>query len=61
MIFRGDSAKTKAMKEEISHLERRDQERERTLSSMSVSIIARAKELDRMVEEMKEVRRGSNG
>ncbi len=61
MIFRAQKAREAVVDREIMSLQRGDADREKMLKSVSEAMIQRAKALDRMVEEMKENRRGQNG
>lgn len=61
MLFRTRMAKTKAVDEEIAIIQRTEIVREQKLDKLSQALVDRARELDKFVEEIKEIRRGQNG
>lgn len=61
MIFRRQDQKINAVCKEISYLEAQDRLRESHLNTVSSALSRRASELDKLVEQMKESRRGQNG
>lgn len=61
MIFPAASRRTQKVDEEIDLLRRIEQSREEHLTTVSDSLVRRARELNKMVDEIKETRRGQNG
>jgi hypothetical protein len=59
-MFPPASKRTQEVEEEIDFLRQIEERRERQLATVSSSLVSRAKELEKMVEEMKETRRGQN-
>lgn len=56
MFFPAASKKTQKVDEQIGFLREIEERREKALASVSNSLISRAKELEKMVEEIKEIR-----
>lgn len=61
MFFPAASKKARKVDAQIDFLREIEERRERALETVSSSLISRVKELEKMVEEIKETRRGSNG
>lgn len=61
MIFPPASKRTQKVDEEIDFLRQLEERRERMLASASSSLVSRVEELNKIVEEIKETRRGKNG
>lgn len=61
MMFPPASKRTQKVEEEIDFLRQIEEKREQQLATVSSSLVSRAKELERMVAEIKETRRGQNG
>ena len=61
MFFPRASKKTQMVDKEIDYIRSMEAKREQQLVTVSSSLLSRAKELERMVEEIKETRRGRNG
>ncbi len=60
MMFPPASKKTQEVDKQIDFLRQIEERREQALATVSSSLVSRAKELERMVEEIKETRRGRN-
>lgn len=61
MFFGTSNKKIQSVNEQIDFLREIEERRERALATVSSSLVSRANELNKMVEEIKETRRGQNG
>jgi hypothetical protein len=60
MFFPRANKKTQMVDKEIDYIRSMEAKREQQLATVSSSLLSRAKELERMVQEIKETRRGRN-